>query len=112
CFYLCFVSCNVTPTIVFYALSLHDALPISIDAVEGVERICSGTIQNALERVVIVRAEEGIYTGGQGKRVTWDTARTDHVGNCRVDRKSTRLNSSHVKISYAVFCLKKKKNQI
>src|SRR5207342_3746298 len=30
-----------------------------------------------------------------------------HVG----DRKSTRLNSSHVKISYAVFCLKKKKNQ-
>src|SRR5690606_40320780 len=28
---------------------------------------------------------------------------------CRLDRKSTRLNSSHVKISYAVFCLKKKK---
>src|SRR5690606_39629261 len=28
-----------------------------------------------------------------------------------VDRKSTRLNSSHVKISYAVFCLKKKKNE-
>src|SRR5690606_40651319 len=28
---------------------------------------------------------------------------------CTVDRKSTRLNSSHVKISYAVFCLKKKK---
>src|SRR5690606_7676029 len=29
--------------------------------------------------------------------------------NCKEDRKSTRLNSSHVKISYAVFCLKKKK---
>src|SRR5690606_40735811 len=29
--------------------------------------------------------------------------------SCAVDRKSTRLNSSHVKISYAVFCLKKKK---
>src|SRR5207302_8132880 len=29
-----------------------------------------------------------------------------------IDRKSTRLNSSHVKISYAVFCLKKKKNKI
>src|SRR5215475_14679707 len=28
-----------------------------------------------------------------------------------IDRKSTRLNSSHVKISYAVFCLKKKKNK-
>src|SRR3989442_10911601 len=32
-------------------------------------------------------------------------------GNPRRDRKSTRLNSSHVRISYAVFCLKKKKNQ-
>src|SRR5690349_22038295 len=30
-------------------------------------------------------------------------------GPCRADRKSTRLNSSHVEISYAVFCLKKKK---
>src|SRR5690606_41422889 len=33
------------------------------------------------------------------------------VGDRRPDRKSTRLNSSHVKISYAVFCLKKKKNE-
>src|SRR3712207_7801478 len=35
-----------------------------------------------------------------------------HVGNAlsMVDRKSTRLNSSHANISYAVFCLKKKKN--
>src|SRR5690606_39955835 len=30
------------------------------------------------------------------------------IARCMVDRKSTRLNSSHVKISYAVFCLKKK----
>src|SRR5690554_7664270 len=33
----------------------------------------------------------------------------DEPGDCPVDRKSTRLNSSHVRISYAVFCLKKKK---
>src|SRR3712207_8051225 len=33
-------------------------------------------------------------------------------GGLRVDRKSTRLNSSHANISYAVFCLKKKKNTI
>src|SRR5438067_7079512 len=33
------------------------------------------------------------------------------VAGRRVDRKSTRLNSSHVSISYAVFCLKKKKNK-
>src|SRR5688500_20313589 len=31
---------------------------------------------------------------------------------CRADRKSTRLNSSHLVISYAVFCLKKKKNNL
>src|SRR5690606_41069297 len=36
---------------------------------------------------------------------------TSAVGSAaQIDRKSTRLNSSHVKISYAVFCLKKKKN--
>src|SRR3989442_11197268 len=34
------------------------------------------------------------------------------AGSCRKDRKSTRLNSSHVRISYAVFCLKKKKKYI
>src|SRR5690606_41204379 len=33
-----------------------------------------------------------------------------HLNESATDRKSTRLNSSHVKISYAVFCLKKKKN--
>src|SRR5437868_12568754 len=33
----------------------------------------------------------------------------EHGGGMRVDRKSTRLNSSHVSISYAVFCLKKKR---
>src|SRR6266496_2375221 len=37
-------------------------------------------------------------------------ARAPRLGPGRRDRKSTRLNSSHVEISYAVFCLKKKKN--
>src|SRR5690606_40719326 len=37
--------------------------------------------------------------------------RRGRPGRGRIDRKSTRLNSSHVKISYAVFCLKKKKTQ-
>src|SRR2546426_5930730 len=35
----------------------------------------------------------------------------DHRAVCATDRKSTRLNSSHLVISYAVFCLKKKKKQ-
>src|SRR5207302_3576316 len=41
--------------------------------------------------------------GRRGARLHWLRRRV-------LDRKSTRLNSSHVKISYAVFCLKKKKN--
>src|SRR2546430_11577010 len=48
-----------------------------------------------------------------GERV--DTIRTENRTNTgharRVDRKSTRLNSSHSQISYAVFCLKKKKRE-
>src|SRR5258708_11905429 len=39
------------------------------------------------------------------------SAGLDHLRRKRTDRKSTRLNSSHQIISYAVFCLKKKKNQ-
>src|SRR5215203_6446630 len=35
---------------------------------------------------------------------------SQHLSKLRLDRKSTRLNSSHANISYAVFCLKKKKN--
>src|SRR5690606_39387994 len=38
--------------------------------------------------------------------------RVDRIVRAAIDRKSTRLNSSHVKISYAVFCLKKKKDTI
>src|SRR5690606_39758807 len=41
--------------------------------------------------------------------LTWNLVRGEDYGR---DRKSTRLNSSHVKISYAVFCLKKKNKQI
>src|SRR5436309_11581320 len=43
------------------------------------------------------------------RRTTTTTPRRRHATRARGDRKSTRLNSSHVKISYAVFCLKKKK---
>src|SRR5436305_3649041 len=38
----------------------------------------------------------------------WDTRTGDQLRTVQKDRKSTRLNSSHVRISYAVFCLKKK----
>src|SRR5882757_10348745 len=47
--------------------------------------------------------------GTQVSAVGCDVARTDRRRLAEPDRKSTRLNSSHANISYAVFCLKKKK---
>src|SRR5256885_16109220 len=73
---------NDTATTEIYTLSLHDALPIY--------RVCS---RIKLPREAIVIACSHTHTGPM-------------VGQ---DRKSTRLNSSHLVISYAVFCLKKKK---
>src|SRR5690606_39530916 len=57
------------------------------------------------ERVVGIEAVEAGAVGGRWRGQFCGT------GHYRPDRKSTRLNSSHVKISYAVFCLKKKKKQ-
>src|SRR5207302_11199769 len=100
-----------TPTRL-YTLSLHDALPIYLGR-EGPE------FQQVLERQGVgaeaanrerrpvdrQRGDDRIESRAVGK------PRVDHR-RCFVDassdRKSTRLNSSHVKISYAVFCLKKK----
>src|SRR5688572_31046176 len=76
---------NHTATTAIYTLSLHDALPIftrSSARSDEVSRACS-----ALAR----------YSANARHRLTAE------------DRKSTRLNSSHSQISYAVFCLKKKK---
>src|SRR5215813_15297187 len=51
--------------------------------------------------------EEG---GHRPEQVDWPADAAGQVIHHDRDRKSTRLNSSHVRISYAVFCLKKKKN--
>src|SRR5690606_39482893 len=95
-----------------YTLSLHDALPILFD------RKLSGSIDyyNKLNTNVIMNVQPVLNSA-------YSTNFFDHGGKVRnngievvlnwrnavSDRKSTRLNSSHVKISYAVFCLKKKK---
>src|SRR5690625_6243903 len=76
-----------TSTTEIYTLSLHDALPISAGD-RPAHRLAPDT--------VLTRAGPR----PRGRR----PARADR----RRDRKSTRLNSSHVAISYAVFCLKKK----
>src|SRR5438874_5392689 len=53
------------------------------------------------------------HAGGEQHRAAKKETGTQNQGNAVLgaDRKSTRLNSSHVEISYAVFCLKKKKDQ-
>src|SRR5699024_12582760 len=71
-----------------FTLSLHDALPIS-----EAKKLKITLVKSAIGRVKDHKA----CARGLGLR------RTNHT-----DRKSTRLNSSHVSISYAVFCLKKK----
>src|SRR5690606_41434463 len=87
-----------------YTLSLHDALPISRRRTRrrfpgrGARRSGAGRPVDAVaERREVVPEVLEVLQRGDGALV--------------VDRKSTRLNSSHVKISYAVFCLKKKTNE-
>src|SRR5205814_10068585 len=50
-------------------------------------------------------------TGNRPGRVSWRCGRPGNAARWVRDRKSTRLNSSHLGISYAVFCLKKKKKK-
>src|SRR3712207_7899853 len=83
---------NDTATTEIYTLSLHDALPISTRA--------SASVQ----------APKGYHNDLQDCRQYRSGVGTERASPTR-DRKSTRLNSSHANISYAVFCLKKKKNK-
>src|SRR5215510_16230282 len=78
---------NDTATTEIYTLSLHDALPISPRRWPG----CSTTPTSGCRIPIAGSSASGSPPSG--------------------DRKSTRLNSSHVAISYAVFCLKKKKKK-
>src|SRR2546430_11339193 len=90
---------NDTATTEIYTLSLHDALPI-LSVVFQVAH-CVEEAEFPLPREETGRVEHA-WAIHQAE-TTVDFAR-------RRDRKSTRLNSSHSQISYAVFCLKKKTN--
>src|SRR5436305_13034159 len=85
-------SFNAPATTEIYTLSLHDALPISRDG----------------------RGRDQDPRPGRPFRDDRVHRRRGRAGadEAREDRKSTRLNSSHVRISYAVFCLKKKNKKI
>src|SRR2546430_13749623 len=82
---------NDTATTEIYTLSLHDALPIS----------------RYRRRNWRTTALPSRSVGATPAKASADEASAD-----KLDRKSTRLNSSHSQISYAVFCLKKKKHHI
>src|SRR5690349_24408624 len=81
---------NHPPTTDIYTLSLHDALPIPRRAHAGRFPTENPGTPTATRGSSSPRCPSGNATA------------------CSRDRKSTRLNSSHVEISYAVFCLKKK----
>src|SRR3712207_8894180 len=85
-----FVFFNDTATTEIYTLSLHDALPISICSMPWLS-----------ERALLFVS---IWVVRGSSHISATTARATSPR----DRKSTRLNSSHANISYAVFCLKKK----
>src|SRR5437660_8338447 len=89
-----FFNYRLTPEL--YTLSLHDALPIYEPA--GLRQLNSAGHSTAAGMAAALAALGGIEL--------WLLARAGQR-----DRKSTRLNSSHVAISYAVFCLKKKKKK-
>src|SRR2546430_11503908 len=92
---------NDTATTEIYTLSLHDALPISCGS-------CSvGCPRRSLANDEPSRKWRGGLTRAQSRIVG---TKSTLLVRRSTDRKSTRLNSSHSQISYAVFCLKKKKN--
>src|SRR3712207_9199526 len=88
---------NDTATTEIYTFSLHDALPIS-----GADPPVTGSEPGPLlvgAGVAVPDLQGGAVGGAAAGHVQAPAGR---------DRKSTRLNSSHANISYAVFCLKKK----
>src|SRR5207249_10443743 len=99
-----------TPAI--YPLSLHDALPISLERRSSAcHSSAHGPHRPALPSPDIAGRSRVHRIPPRVRDVRnaplWDRTVID-IEVIWVDRKSTRLNSSHVSISYAVFCLKKK----
>src|SRR4051794_41641282 len=89
---------NDTATTEIYTLSLHDALPISILAEADRDEFPACAVGD-------------IGVADDAGDLVFSDARTQGVEGGDQDRKSTRPNSSHPSISYAVFCLKKKKDK-
>src|SRR5439155_27378015 len=103
---------NHPPPTEIYTLSLHDALPIYRTVAIGCQTANRNDDDRRTERPWTSLAsgvQATIRALPHGSAITGRPMVSALVG--MVDRKSTRLNSSHVAISYAVFCLKKKKEK-
>src|SRR5256885_8833383 len=94
---------NDTATTEIYTLSLHDALPIYRDHDHGLDA--------ALAAFFRVEKKFGIHVGAADDLAGLQCGHAERFFE-NEDRKSTRLNSSHLVIPYAVFCLKKKKTTV
>src|SRR5690606_41975860 len=103
---------HAPPPTALYTLSLHDALPIFPDhrralgaqRHERTDRTLRPTHRPVLERVRQTEQEEEDPAIARLAHTRRTERSDDHQHVDVQDRKSTRLNSSHVKISYAVFC--------
>src|SRR3712207_7141151 len=93
---------NDTATTEIYTLSLHDALPI-LHLGTREDGAAVGVVDDHL-----AIAPARVALDPRAQEVAPDVEAFDQAEKAP-DRKSTRLNSSHANISYAVFCLKKKK---
>src|SRR5699024_12679088 len=104
------ISTIPTPTYI-YSLSLHDALPISSHRELLLEESHEHRVHARRHRGAGRVPARSILPHSDERRDRRDRrcARDRWSGR---DRKSTRLNSSHVSISYAVFCLKKKREHL
>src|SRR5690606_41647618 len=96
------------PATSFYTLSLHDALPISSPrALRRSSRVVEARDRTDKSRVRAALLPATDCAPSKGRNMV-----SSRGPDKRRDRKSTRLNSSHVKSSYAVFCLKKKNKKM
>src|SRR3712207_7083316 len=99
-----FLNDPATPEI--YTLPLHDALPIST-AAAGPPAAYRRPRRGGCRSGSRSHGRQAEPPATAGSTTTWSPSLSS-ASRPPIDRKSTRLNSSHVNISYAVFCLKKK----
>src|SRR5207245_8324423 len=100
---------NDPATTELYSLSLHDALPICDELRADGREVAVDRVAEIGDLLTVVELD---FAGVRALQQIGEE-RGEFLplgGRARLDRKSTRLNSSHGSISYAVFCLKKKKH--